>query len=885
VTLRPIGPPQAAVRLLSRLLPAELREPFLGDLEEAYREVAAVRGTRAARWWYWHEALRAPLTFSTRDHTRGTAGRSTGDGPMVNFLADLRYALRLTTRRPGFTALVILTIALGIGATTAIFSAVYPILFAPLPYPQPEQVVLVWERDQDGSQSRFGYATFSDVAQTSHSFDAIAAFGFWAPTIIGGATPERLSGQRVSAEFFRVLGVAPALGRDFLPQEDTRGAERVVILSDGLWRRRFGGDSSLVGGSIDLDGTAFTVVGIMPHGFENLLAPDTQLWTPLRYDASLPWACRTCRHLRVVGRLRPGTTAADARRELAVISQRLVDLHPTEYPAAGMLVPTLHEEVTKGVRTALLAVLGAVVLVLLIACANVTNLLLARAGQRESEFSLRAALGAGRARVARQLLTESLVLAVLGGGLGVGIAYLGVRSLVALGPALPRLQTIGVNGPVLLFALVVTTACGLIFGLAPALHAGRGDLHHSLQAGTPRATGARRVTRASLVVAEVALALMLLVGSGLLLRSMGRLLAVSPGFDPSGVLSVQVQASGPRFNEDTATWAFFDRVLAATRALPGVTRAAYTSQLPLSDDFDGFGVHSEAHPNVNPEEDPGAFRYAVSPGYLETMGIPVKRGRPLTEADRRGQPPVVLVNEGLVQKLWPNEDPIGQRVRVGGATSGPWRTVVGIVGDVKQVSLAAGQSDAIYVPETQWPWADGALTLVLRTRGDPARLAAAVRRAVWSVDKDQPIVRVATMDRLVSANAAQRRFTLILFGTFAVVALILAAAGIYGVLAGTVTERVREIGVRTALGASRADILLMVVRQGLGLTALGIVAGLVGAVALTKLITTLLFGVSRLDGLTYAGVTGLLVLVAVMACWIPAWRAARVDPVQTLRAE
>jgi putative ABC transport system permease protein len=804
---------------------------------------------------------------------------------MSNLLADLRYALRLTARRPGFTALVVLTIALGIGATTAIFSAVYPILFAPLPYPQPQRVVLVWERDQDGAESRFGYATFTDVAQTSHSFDAIAASGFWAPTIIGGTAPERLPGQRVSAQFFQVLGVAPALGRSFLPTEDTRGAERVVILSNGLWRRRFGGDSGLVGRSIDLDGTAFTVVGIMPHGFENLLAPDTQLWTPLRYDASLPWACRTCRHLQVVGRLRPGTTVADARRELGVISQRLVDQHPTEYPAVGMLVPTLHEEVTKGVRAALLAVLGAVVLVLLIACANVTNLLLARAGQRDSEFSLRAALGAGRGRVVRQLLTESLVLAVLGGGLGVGMAYLGVRSLVALAPSLPRVQAIGVNGPVLLFALAITTACGLIFGLAPALHAGRGDLHHSLQAGTPRATTARRMTRGSLVVAEVALALMLLVGSGLLLRSMGRLLAVSPGFDPTGVLSVEVQASGPRFDDDTATRAFFDHVLAATRVLPGVTRAAYTSQLPLSDDFDGYGVHSETHPNVNPEEDPAAFRYAVSPGYLETMGIPLKRGRAFTAVDRIDQPPVVIVSEGLAQKLWPHEDPIGQRVRVGGATDGPWRTVVGIVGDVKQVSLAAGQADAVYLPEVQWPWADGALTLVLRTRGDPARLAAAVRQAVWSVDKDQPIVRVATMDRLLAASAAQRRFTLVLFATFAVVALILAAAGIYGVLAGTVTERLREIGVRTALGASRADIQLMVVRQGLRLTSLGIVAGLVGAVALTKLITTLLFGVSRLDGFTYAGVTGVLVFVAILACWIPAWRAARVDPVETLRAE
>jgi putative ABC transport system permease protein len=885
VTTRPAGPPALAVWLLTRLLPAELREPFLGDLEEAFRrDIVPVRGVHAGRRWYWGEALRAPLTIGFPSSTAAARWRPSGDGPMTNLLADLRYALRLTTRRPGFSALIVVTLALGVGATTAIFSAVYPILFAPLPYPQADRVVVVWERDLDGTESNVGYATFSDVARLSRSFTAVAAAGYWTPVITGGTAPERLSGQKVSSGFFRVLGVAPALGRDFLAAEDRPGADLVVILSDGLWRRRFGGDSTLVGRQIDLSGRAFTVVGIMPPGFDNLLEPGAQLWTPLRYDASLPYACRTCRHLRMLGRLREGTTVEQARSELAQISRQLVAQYPTEYPSAGMLVPTLREQVTRGVRVALLTVFGAVVLVLLIACANVANLLLARAAQRESEFALRAALGAGQARVVRQLLTESLLLALLGGALGIVIAHLGVRALVTLAPSLPRLEAITVNGPVLAFALAATTACGLLFGLAPAIHVARADLHRQLQAGALRLAAARRTTRGWLVVSEVALALMLLVGSGLLLRSMGRLLAVTPGFDAAGVLTAQVEVSGPRFADDTATWSYFDRVLAATQQLPGVEAAAYTSQLPLSGDFDGYGVHSETHPRANPEEDPSAFRYAVSPGYLETMRIPVLRGRSFTAADRRGTPAVALVNERLARRIWPNEDPIGQRIRVGGAKEGPWRTVVGVVGDVRQVSLA-GASDAVYLPEGQWLGADGALTFVVRTSGVAAGLAPALRRAIWSVDKDQPIVRVATLKQLVAATAAQRRFTLTLFGTFAVIALVLAGAGIYGVLAGTVAERLREIGVRAALGASRSDIQIMVIRQGLTLTAGGIALGLGGAVLVTRLITSLLYDVSALDAATYAGMTGVLIVVALAACWLPAWRAARLDPVETLRAE
>ena len=486
----------------------------------------------------------------------------------------------------------------------------------------------------------------------------------------------------------------------------------------------------------------------------------------------------------------------------------------------------------------------------------------------------------------RQLLTESLALATLGGLLGVGIAVLGVRVLVALSPpGLPRMDAIRVSGSALLFALVVTTLVGLVFGLVPALHAARADLHHGIKQGTRRTAGSSRFTRAALVVSEVALALMLLVGSGLLLRSMERLLAVSPGFEPTHLLTMQVQAGGKRLSNDTLVRAFFDRVLETVSAQPGVASVALTSQLPLSGDFDGYGVHSQSHPRANPEEDPSAFRYAVSASYLATMQIPLVRGRFFTPADRESQPAVALVNESFAKRVWPNENPIGQRVRVGAADTGPWREIIGIVGDVRQVSLSAARADAIYLPESQWPYADNAMSLVVRARGEAASLTPGIRRAIWSVDKDQPIVRIATMEQLVEATGAERRFTLVLFEAFAAVALLLAAAGIYGVLAGGVSERLREIGVRAALGATRRDILVMVVRQGLSLTAIGVGVGLAASFAASQALAGMLFGVSRTDPLTYAGVTVMLVAVAFVACWIPARRATHVDPVVTLHAE
>ena len=865
-------PPVLVTRLLERTLPTRIREEFLGDLEESYAaRIAAGRSPIVTRLWYCREALAAPLTLHSHQAPALSNAPRAADGPMTNLLIDLRFALRMLARQPGFTAVVAITLALGIGATTAIFSAVYPILFAPLPYPGADHIAMVWENTQDGGHSNVGYGTFVDIAEQSRTIGATAAVGDWSTILTTAAEPELLPGSRVSRDYFRTLGVAPALGRDFTAEEDVRGNGRVVILGQALWRSRFGGDSAIVGRAITLDGTPFTVVGVMPAGFVDLIDPRAQIWTTLRYNATLSWACRSCRHLRMVARIKPGVTIAQANRELNVLYQRMRADNPRDYAASGFYVPALRDQLTEGVRPALLAVLGAVALVLLIACANVTNLLLARAAQREGEFAVRTALGAGNRRLVRQLLTESLLLAGVGGALGVGVAVLGVEAIVALSPQnLPRIQAIAVNQPVLLFALVVTTLVGFAFGIVPAIHAARGDLHQNLQQSTRRATGGRRVTRSALVVSEMALALVLLVGSGLLLRSMDRLFAISPGFDPERVLTLQVQTGGPHFANDTVTWAYFDRVLAVVRAVPGVEQAGITSQLPLSGDFDAYGIHLKDRPSVNPEDDGSAFRYAVSAGYLETMRIPIHRGRSLLESDRAGQPAAAVVGETFARRRWRGEDPIGKQFRIGDTETGPWWTVVGIAGDVKHVALGAEQPSEVYLPEGQWKWADGAMSFVVRTKGNPAALAPALRRAIWSVDKDQPIVRVTTMPQLVRATEAQRRFILVLFEAFAVVALALAAAGIYGVISGAVVERRREVGIRAALGASRGDILSMVVRQGLTMAGAGVAIGLLGALGLSRVIAGMLYGVQAFDLATYGAVAGILFAVAGAACWIPA---------------
>jgi len=798
---------------------------------------------------------------------------------------DFRYAARRLRSNPGFAAVSVFTLALGIGASTAIFSAVNPILFEPLPYQHAGRLMMIWDVFE-GSRSDVTFHTYREVAERSRSLDAIAVMEAWQPTMTGPAQPERLDGQSVSASYFRALGISPALGRDFQLSDDVFRGLKVAILSDRVWRRRFGGDPMMVGREVRLDDDLHRVIGVMPRAFENVLAPSAEIWSPLQYDAGHITDLETGEwghHLRMVGRLQPGASRETAKRELDRIAHTPVPEFPRARWAAlkyGFIVDSLQEQVTRGVKPALLAVLGAVILVLVIACVNVTNLLLARGAQRRGEFAMRVALGAARTRLVRQLLTESLLLATLGGTLGMVVAKFGVRALVSLGPPdLPRVSAIGVDGAVFAFAFGITTLIGLLVGLIPALHAARSDPSSGLHHSSGRTTSGHQWTRRTLVVAEVALALVLLVSAGLLLRSLDRLFAVAPGFDASHVLTMQVQTSGHQFDVDSARRRFFAQALEAVRHVPGVAQSAFTSLLPLSGEQYGvYGVQFEDKRSYD------VYRYVVTPGYFETMGIALRRGRLLDEHDTSGAPPTVVISESLAKHEFSGQDVIGQRVHVG-PLNRPWYTVVGVASDVKQTSLAEIKADAVYITPAQSWFADDVMSLVVRARGDASALAPAIRNAIWSVDKDQPIIRVATMGDLLATSAAERRFALIVFEAFALVALVLAATGIYGVLSGSVTERMREIGVRSALGATRGNILALVVRQAMTLTGLGVAIGLTVAVAASRALVTLLFGVSRLDPATYLGVIALLAGVSAAACSLPAWRAARVDPSITLRAE
>ncbi|MGD0446387.1 MAG: ABC transporter permease [Edaphobacter sp.] len=844
----------------------------------------------------------ATLRFGNPAATKEkVAGADTALG-LASLGYDLRFALRQLRKSPGFSAPSVLILGVAIGACTTIFSAVKPILLDPLPYPQSSRLMMLWEMRSSGAPLDVAFATFRGLTERSHSFDAIAVMKPWQPAMSGGdqpggnqtvgSQPERFDGQRVSANYFQVLGISPIIGRGFQPSDDVFRGPNVVILSDALWQRRFARDPGIVGTQVRLDDTLYTVIGVMPHNFENVLAPGAELWAPLQYNPSLPSDGREWgHHLHMAARLRPDITRQQATSELSSILPALAKLNAKGYDGTGgapnrILINPLQHEITQAVRPALLAVLGAVALILFIACVNVTNLLLARAAQRRAEFSIRAALGAAKARLIRQLLTESLLLAIFGALCGTLIAAGGIKALVALSPpGLPRVNAIGLHGGVFVFALAITTILGIVVGLVPALHATSSSLRAGLEQNSRGSVGSSHTTRRILVIVEISLAFVLLVSAGLLLRSMHHLLSIDPGFDTSHLLTMQIQETGRRFDADAARAQFFSSALESVRQIPGVVSAGLTSQLPLSSDFDVYGV--EVQRENNPRGD-GAFRYAVTPGYIETMHIPLRRGRLFNDHDIVGAPTVVLINEALAASRFPNQDPIGQHVRMGldvDHPDRPWATVIGVVGNVKQQSLAAADEDAFYIPTTQWPWVDNVQSLVVRTHGDAASLAPSVRNGIWSIDKDQPVIRVATMGSLLATTAAERRFVLVLFEFFGITALVLATVGIYGILAGSVTERKREMGVRTALGASRRNILTLVLRQGMTLVAIGAAIGLAAAIFTSQALVPLLFGISKLDPVTYLGVIALLLGVSAIACLIPARRAASANPVDALRAE
>lgn len=804
---------------------------------------------------------------------------------------DIRFALRRLRTAPAFTATAVATVAIGIGASTAVFSALNPVLIEPLPFPHASRLVTLEDRNTRGAPMAATLGTYEELNARTRSFEALAAADVWRPGLSESGDPERLEGQRVTASYFEVFGAQPIAGRGFSAPDDRPGAPNLAIVSEGLAERRFGGTRSVVGRQIKLDGDPYTIIGVMPRGFANVLSPATEVWSTLRERATGDFGSREWgHHYELVGRLKPAASVEEASREVLALGRAPTPDFPRPPWAnleTGLLVRPLQQTVAASARPALLAV-GAAVLVLLgIACVNVVNLLLARGSQRGGEFALRVALGAGRRRLLRQVLTEGLVLAGTGGTLGLIVAQLGVHGLLAASPpGLPRRDAIRLDTPVFLFALVLAVLVGLVAGLVPALGVPRADV---LQRSTRRMTVGRKGVRSTLVVAEISLALVLLVSAGLLFRSIHGLITVAPGFDPTNVVTLQVVESGHEFDSDQARLQFLDQVLEAVRGLPGVTSAAFTSQLPLSGEVDGYGFETATRPATAPgaAEDGSALRYAVTPGYFPAMGIPVLRGRALDASDRTGAPPTVVINEGLARELFGNRDPIGQRLRFGPemGSDRPWREVVGVVGDVRHYSLAVAPPNAFYVASGQWGWVDNAQTLVVRATGPISTLVPSLKRTILSVNPNVPIPRVETMDGFIAATAGDRRFALLVIETFALAALLLAAVGLYGIVSGGVTERTREIGIRTALGATPGNVVGQVVGRALALTLAGAAVGVGGGLVASRLLASMLFGVSGLDPLTYGAVILLLVAVALLAAWEPARRAAGVSPSIALRAE
>ncbi|MEP6491191.1 MAG: ADOP family duplicated permease [bacterium] len=855
------------IRLLERWLAPDLADHVTGDLiEQRERGILWMLGETLSALWHLH------------------ARPQPGDGFVHTFLADLRIAARLLRRSPAFAIVSVITLGLAIGATTAIFSVIEPVLLRPLPYPSPEQLTFVWERNRDGTRENVGFATFHDLAEQSKTIERSAAIGSWEPTLSGNNNPERVSGDRVSWTYFRTLGVKPALGRDFVAEEDVPGHNQFVILSDGLWRRRFGADSSIIGKPIAIDGNPMTVVGVMPASFDNVASPTAQIWRALGY-LNQPFACRTCHHLRMIARIRPNVSMAAVQLELDQIHARLEKEYPKDYASIGAKVVSVQDEMTRDMRPALLALSAAVFLVLLIAVANVVSLQLARAIRRGEEFAVREALGAGRSRLLQQLLTEGLLLAALGGIVGLGIAYLSLPLLVARLPVeLPRLSAIHLNTASLAATTGVVLALAIVMGLAPSRRRGA-DLGSALRSGRRLSGGSHHATRASLVVAEVALAVMLLVSAGLMGRSLVRLLGVNAGFDATHLLTLEINSTGANYRTNESIYAYHDRVREAVGAIPGVKSVAVSNQIPLGGNVDMYGVIDPDNVPANPELAPAGDRYTVSTNYLATMRIPVLAGRGFVPTDAMDTTnKIALVSTALAHRLWPNESALGKRIRIG-APEAPARTIVGVTGNVRHRGLDATTTQQLYIPERQLFFADNQEILIVRAEGDPAALAGSVRQAIAAIDPTQPIIKIATMDQVVAASTSQRRLALVLFGAFATAALLLAIAGIYGVLAGSVAERTREIGVRSALGATPSDIVALVVGQGGRLAVVGIVLGLAGSFALTRYLQSMLFGVAPNDPVTLVGVCALLGGVTLAACLIPAVRAARVDPSMALRSE
>jgi putative ABC transport system permease protein len=809
---------------------------------------------------------------------------------METLLQDIRFGGRMLTKNPAFTAVALLTLALGIGANTAIFSVVNAIVFRPLPFSEPEQLVGMWTRDvrRPGTQYPVSLPVIRDWQQQSHVLSGIAAYAFNRFHVSGSEGVDETRGMFTTPNFFSVMGVRPALGRVPGPEDEH---QRVVVLGDELWRRRYNAGTDVLGKSITLNAETFTIVGVMPPTFR-FPTPDIELWTTMAslYESSGKSASigdwvndRKLHGYRVVGRIESGASLEQAQAEMNTIAERLARAYPNTDAGSGVVLVPLRDQIVGTYRRPLLVLFVAVGFILLIACANVANLIMTRTAARNREIAIRRALGAGQRRLIRQMLTESVLLGIIGGALGLLLARWGVQALLGLTPKeIPRLEGVGVDRGALLFTVVISLLTGVLFGLAPAWYARNLSLNESLREGGRGVSGASRVrrVRSLLVVTELALSVMLLIGSGLMLKSFQRLSSVSPGFDPDRVLTMSVALQFVNYQDPAKQVAFFDQALQRIRALPGVAAAGACTSLPPNYIQQGTGFTVEGRPVDPGIQPPSALYMPATPGYLEALGIPVLKGRNVENVDTAQSPGVVVINHSLARQFFASEEPLGQRLNVEGVV----RSIIGVVGDAKYEGLGSEIGPAIYVPYAQSPF-PGMKVVVKSSTTDPLSLIPAVRNVFLSIDSEEGPTRIASMTQLLQQSVSQPRFNTFLIGLFAALAFVLATIGIYGVISYDVSQRTGEIGIRVALGAQITDIMSMVLKQGAALTLVGLLLGMLGAFALTRFLTVLLFEVTPTDLPTYGIVSVLILAVAMLACLVPTWRATKIDPLVALRHE